>query len=81
MGFSFRPALTPPPQPLPGKCEVWSGGLCAMTAVIGQKMESSLSLCHCIKKQFISNECFFSESSKEKYNITAPFNSEGKELR
>lgn len=75
MSFSCRPswpisalsqALSPsafphpPPPSYPSlKCEVWSSRLCAMIAVIGLKMESSLSLCHWTNKLFVFNECFF----------------------
>lgn len=71
MSFSFQTCLAylcPEPDALPLlflrplypalKCEVWSSRLCAMIAVIGLKMESSLSLCHWTKKQFVFNECF-----------------------
>lgn len=39
-------------------CEVCSSQPSAMIGVIGLKMESSLSLCHQTKGQFVFNECF-----------------------
>lgn len=80
MSLSFRPAwpisglnqsafFHHPPSHPSLKCEVWSSQLCAVIEVIGLKMESSLSLCHPTKKQFVFNEFFFFKQRPVKNNI------------